>query len=249
MMQINSKIGIHKIRLSSVDSTNNFAAKLIKEGLGAHGSVILAENQTCGRGQRHSEWQSESSKNILTSFIFEFPTLDSSSLFDVNSFVSVVLLEFFQLHGVQSEIKWPNDILVKGKKISGILIENKLMGSKLFQSIAGIGININQTVFRNLDSATSMQIENRKSYLIESIWISLIETFQKWEAFISDESKRKHLRNIYKNNLFGKDEERSFLIDEKHIQGIIRGVDIDGRLELEINGTLHFYQNKELKFL
>ena len=86
MMQINSKIGIHKIRLSSVDSTNNFAAKLIKEGLGAHGSVILAENQTCGRGQRHSEWQSESAKNILTSFIFEFPTLDSSSLFDSELF-------------------------------------------------------------------------------------------------------------------------------------------------------------------
>lgn len=249
MLKTNSQIGTHKIRLSSVDSTNNFAAKLIKEGLGTHGSVILAENQTNGRGQRQSEWQSESAKNILTSFIFEFPALDSSSLFDVNSFVSVVLLELFHMYGIKSEIKWPNDILVKGKKISGILIENKLIGSKLTQSIAGIGINVNQKVFTNLNSVTSMQIETRMSYLVESIWISLIETFQKWEAFISEESKRKHLRNIYKNNLFGKDKERSFLIDEKLIQGIIRGVDLDGRLELEINGTLHFYQNKELEFL
>ena len=72
MSQSNSKIGIQKIRLISVDSTNNFAAKLINDGLAGHGSVILAENQTNGRGQRGSEWQSQEAKNILTSFVFLF---------------------------------------------------------------------------------------------------------------------------------------------------------------------------------
>ena len=98
MSQSNSKIGIQKIRLSSVDSTNNFAAKLINDGIADHGSVILAENQTNGRGQRGSEWQSQKGKNILTSFIFEFQDLDPQFLFRINAFVSIALIDFLENH-------------------------------------------------------------------------------------------------------------------------------------------------------
>jgi BirA family biotin operon repressor/biotin-[acetyl-CoA-carboxylase] ligase len=249
MTQINSKIGIHKIRLSSVDSTNNFAAKLINQGLGFHGSVILAENQTNGRGQMQSEWQSETAQNILSSFIFEFSTVDSQNLFDVNNLVSIVLLEFLQLHSLESHIKWPNDILVGKKKIAGILVENKFLGSKLTHSIVGIGLNVNQMSFPNLDTATSMQLETSESYSIESLWISLIDTFRKWEGFLGTETKRRYLKNIYKNNLFGKDQHRSFMIDNKIVDGTIRGVDAYGRLALELEGKVHYFQNKQLKFL
>ena len=249
MTQINSKIGIHKIRLSSVDSTNNFAAKLINQGLGSHGSVILAENQTNGRGQMQSEWQSETAQNILSSFIFEFSTVDSQNLFDVNNLVSIVLLEFLQLHSLESQIKWPNDILVGKKKIAGILVENKFLGSKLTHSIVGIGLNVNQMSFPNLDTATSMQLETSKSYSIESLWISLIDTFRKWEGFLETETKRGYLKNIYKNNLFGKDESRSFMIDNEIVNGTIRGVDVNGRLALELEGKMHYFQNKQLAFL
>lgn len=249
MTQINSKIGIHKIRLSSVDSTNNFAAKLINQGLGSHGSVILAENQTNGRGQMQSEWQSETAQNILSSFIFEFSTVDSQNLFDVNNLVSIVLLEFLQLHSLESQIKWPNDILVGKKKIAGILVENKFLGSKLTHSIVGIGLNVNQMSFPNLDTATSMQLETSESYSIESLWISLIDTFRKWEGFLETETKRGYLKNIYKNNLFGKDESRSFMIDNEIVNGTIRGVDVNGRLTLELEGKMHYFQNKQLAFL
>ena len=249
MTQINSKIGIHKIRLSSVDSTNNFAAKLINQGLGSHGSVILAENQTNGRGQMQSEWQSEMAQNILSSFIFEFSTVDSQNLFDVNNLVSIVLLEFLQLHSLESQIKWPNDILVGKKKIAGILVENKFLGSQLTHSIVGIGLNVNQMSFPNLDTATSMQLETSESYSIESLWISLIDTFRKWEGFLETETKRGYLKNIYKNNLFGKDESRSFMIDNEIVNGTIRGVDANGRLALELEGKMHYFQNKQLAFL
>ena len=243
MTQINSKIGIHKIRLSSVDSTNNFAAKLINQGLGSHGSVILAENQTNGRGQMQSEWQSETAQNILSSFIFEFSTVDSKTLFDVNNLVSIVLLEFLQLYSLEAQIKWPNDILVGKKKIAGILVENKFLGSKLTHSIVGIGLNVNQLSFPNLNAATSMQLETSQNYSIESLWFSLIETF------LGSETKRGYLKNIYKNNLFGKDQSRSFMIDNNIVDGTIRGVDAYGRLALELEGKVHYFQNKQLKFL
>jgi BirA family biotin operon repressor/biotin-[acetyl-CoA-carboxylase] ligase len=175
--------------------------------------------------------------------------VDSQNLFDVNNLVSIVLLEFLQLHSLESQIKWPNDILVGKKKIAGILVENKFLGSKLTHSIVGIGLNVNQMSFPNLDTATSMQLETSESYSIESLWISLIDTFRKWEGFLETETKRGYLKNIYKNNLFGKDESRSFMIGNEIVNGTIRGVDANGRLALELEGKLHYFQNKQLTFL
>ncbi|MFL2663928.1 MAG: biotin--[acetyl-CoA-carboxylase] ligase, partial [Crocinitomicaceae bacterium] len=150
MSQSNSKIGIQKIRLISVDSTNNFAAKLINDGLAEHGSVILAENQTNGRGQRGSEWQSQKAKNILTSFVFKFEALDPQFLFRINAFVSIALIDFLNSYGIDAQIKWPNDIMVNSNKICGILVENKLVGNALSYSIAGFGLNVNQIEFEDL---------------------------------------------------------------------------------------------------
>ena len=200
MSQSNSKIGIQKIRLLSVDSTNNFAAKLINDGLAEHGSVILADNQTNGRGQRGSEWQSQKGKNILTSFIFKFQELDPQFLFRINAFVSIALIDFLENHGIEAQIKWPNDILVNSKKICGILVENKLAGNALAYSIAGFGLNVNQSDFGGLDEATSMSLEVKQEFDLEKIWLSIIGYFQKWEVFISSEHRAANLHEIYQNN-------------------------------------------------
>ena len=128
-------------------------------------------------------------------------------------------------------------------------MENKFLGSKLTHSIVGIGLNVNQISFPNLYTATSMQLETSQNYSIESLWFSLIDTFRKWEGFLGTETKRSYLKNIYKNNLFGKDQSRSFMIDNKIVDGTIRGVDAHGRLALELEGKVHYFQNKQLKFL
>jgi BirA family biotin operon repressor/biotin-[acetyl-CoA-carboxylase] ligase len=66
---------------------------------------------------------------------------------------------------------------------------------------------------------------------------------------LETETKRGYLKNIYKNNLFGKDESRSFMIGNEIVNGTIRGVDANGRLALELEGKLHYFQNKQLTFL
>jgi BirA family biotin operon repressor/biotin-[acetyl-CoA-carboxylase] ligase len=249
MTQSNSKIGIQKIRLSTIDSTNNFAAKLINDGLSEHGSVILAENQTNGRGQRGSEWQSQKGKNILTSFIFKFQELDPQFLFRINAFVSIALIDFLANHGIEAQIKWPNDILVNSKKICGILVENKLAGNALAYSIAGFGLNVNQSEFGGLDEATSMSLEVKQEFDLEKIWISIIGYFQKWEVFISSEHLAENLHKMYQNNLFGLGERRQFHIESQIVEGVIKGVNPQGFLILQVGQKTHYYQNKEIVFL
>ncbi len=249
MPQSNSKIGIQKIRLTSVDSTNNFAAKLINDGLAEHGSVILAENQTNGRGQRSLKWQSAKGKNILSSFIFEFHELDPQFLFRINAFVSIAILDFLKSHDIEAQIKWPNDILVDSKKICGILVENKLVGNVLQYSIAGFGLNVNQMEFSGLQNVTSMFLEKRKEFDLEAIWLSLISYFQKWEGFITSERRSENLHRMYQNNLFGVDEKREFMIGLNRVEGVVKGVNKHGFLLLQIGEEIHYFKNKEVEFL
>ncbi len=249
MSQSKSKIGIQKIRLNSVDSTNNFAAKLINDGLAEHGSVILAENQTNGRGQRSSEWQSQKAKNILTSFIFKFEALDPEFLFRINAFVSIALIDFLNNYGIDAQIKWPNDIMVNSNKICGILVENKLAGNVLSYSIAGFGLNVNQIEFDRLNNVTSMFLEKNQVFDLDTIWLSIISFFQKWEVFITSKHRAENLHAMYQNNLFGLEEKRQFQVGSEVFEGVIKGVNKHGFLILQIGKETHYFQSKEIVFL
>ena len=249
MSQNNSKIGIQKIRLTSVDSTNNFAAKLINDGIAEHGSVILAENQTNGRGQRGSEWQSQKAKNILTSFIFKFETLDPEFLFRINAFVSIALIDFLNSYGIDAQIKWPNDIMVNSNKICGILVENKLAGNALSYSIAGFGLNVNQIEFDRLNNVTSMFLEKNQEFDLDTLWLSIISFFQKWEVFITSKHRAENLHAMYQNNLFGLGEKRQFQVRSEVFEGVIKGVNMHGFLTLQIGKEIHYFQSKEVVFL
>lgn len=249
MSQNKSKIGIQKIRLNSVDSTNNFAAKLINDGLAEHGSVILSENQTNGRGQRGSEWQSQKAKNILTSFIFKFESLDPEFLFRINAFVSIALIDFLDSYGIDAQIKWPNDIMVNSNKICGILVENKLAGNTLSNSIAGFGLNVNQIEFDRLKNVTSMFLEKNQEFDLDTLWLSIISFFQKWEVFITSKHRAENLHAMYQNNLFGLEEKRRFQVGSEVFEGIIKGVNMHGFLILQIGKETHYFQSKEIVFL
>ena len=249
MSQNKSKIGIQKIRLNSVDSTNNFAAKLINDGLAEHGSVILSDNQTNGRGQRGSEWQSQKAKNILTSFIFKFESLDPEFLFRINVFVSIALIDFLDSYGIDAQIKWPNDIMVNSNKICGILVENKLAGNTLSNSIAGFGLNVNQIEFDRLKNVTSMFLEKNQEFDLDTLWLSIISFFQKWEVFITSKHRAENLHAMYQNNLFGLDEKRRFQVGSEVFEGIIKGVNMHGFLILQIGKETHYFQSKEIVFL
>ena len=143
-------LGSQIFRLDKVDSTNNFAANLIEEQLCRNGALILADTQTAGKGQRGSLWESEPGKNLLCSYVYFPDNLSVDFLQELNICLSISLIKCLKYFEIDAEIKWPNDILVDGKKISGILIENNVRAGKVKSMIFGIGLNINQQSFLNL---------------------------------------------------------------------------------------------------
>jgi len=145
-------IGFPFIELHRVDSTNNYAMGLVHAGMAQHGMAVFSHHQTKGRGQYNKDWVSEAESNIAISVVLE-PPLSTSQIFLVSKMAATAALRFFNRYAIDNtSIKWPNDIYWCDRKAGGILIENVIQGAEWKYSVVGIGININQTDFGDLNN-------------------------------------------------------------------------------------------------
>lgn len=120
----------------------------VHEGLAKHGMGWLAMDQTAGKGQRGNLWLSEPGKNIAMSVIVEPSELNMVSGFHLSTAVALACYELIESYaGIDTRVKWPNDIYWRDRKAGGILIENVYQGPKWKFAIAGMGLNINQQQF------------------------------------------------------------------------------------------------------
>ena len=127
-----------------IDSTNQEARRLLLQGSG-QGTVIVAETQTAGRGRRGHTWESRKGKGIWFSFILE-PRVGLQETSQYSFVMALAVAAGIQeATGLQAQLKWPNDVLVQGKKVYGILLELVAELSQVQQLIVGIGMNANQT--------------------------------------------------------------------------------------------------------
>ena len=117
-----TKLGSEIHHLSVVDSTNNYAAKLISDGQLQNGSVIMADFQTNGRGQRGNSWQSVSQDNLLFSLAFQPVSIAVDQQIRINWYTALIWIKCFKRFSIDAQIKWPNDIFVGQQKLGGILI-------------------------------------------------------------------------------------------------------------------------------
>jgi BirA family biotin operon repressor/biotin-[acetyl-CoA-carboxylase] ligase len=196
-------IGQKIIQLARVDSTNNYAAILISEGKGEHGTVILAEDQTAGRGQRGAEWQSKAGENLLMTVILDADNLSALDQFVISEVTALSLVSFLRKIGISARIKWPNDILVGENKIAGVLIENQLRGAQVAKSVVGIGLNINQLEFNGLN-ATSVRSEIDQFMPLMDALLSWVHSFnEEWSFYLSygrEKLEEKYLLQLYGRN-------------------------------------------------
>ncbi|MFK7787247.1 MAG: biotin--[acetyl-CoA-carboxylase] ligase [Crocinitomicaceae bacterium] len=240
------QIGRKLIHLESVDSTNNYTANLVKtEGLPS-GTVILADEQFAGRGQRGAEWVVEPGMNLTFSVYLEVVNLSVENQFDLSKVVALSICHFLKKTGINAEVKWPNDILVKGNKIAGVLIENIISGAGRLKSIVGIGININQMRFGKF-KATSVQCELGSFYPLNDALFSYLESFR----LVSDElmNNSSLLNDRYLDNLY-QYKTKSFYQDKSGtFEGEIQGVEPSGRLIVRKDNQEESYDLKEIKFL
>lgn len=237
-------IGRKIIRLDTVDSTNNYTANLIKEGNLQHGTVILAVEQFAGKGQRGAEWLTEPGSNLTISVFLDEVNLSVDRQFSLTQFCSILMVNTLDKLGVKAEIKWPNDIYVDKKKIAGMLIENQLRGSQLRSSIVGIGLNVNQTNFGELQ-ATSIRKEIGQFISIDDILASLISEFN---SMLDSRSSLELINTLYHNNLYQLNERREYKVGELQREGIILGVLQNGKLKVKFEQE-ELFDLKEIEFM
>lgn len=151
-------------RLEEVGSTNDEARG------GAEGLVIVARRQTRGRGQGDHTWSSEEGMNLTFSVVFEPRFIDAADAFRVSQMVALAIGDALREYGIEARLKWPNDVYVGGLKIAGILIENDVRGSVLARTVAGIGLNVNQTEFpADLPNPVSMRALTEREYSLDEV--------------------------------------------------------------------------------
>jgi len=137
---------------------------------------VVADYQTAGRGQGKKRWQSNKGENLLVSFYFQ-PQIAPSQQIYFNYFFALTIRKIISKYANEVKIKKPNDIWVGDKKIAGILIEHFIQGDTLNCTIAGVGININQTQFdASLPNPTSLKLITNKNLSRDAILEELIET-------------------------------------------------------------------------
>lgn len=136
-----------------------------------HGFALMARRQTAGRGQRGNSWEAAPGLNITLSLMLRPHELPAARQFEVSEAVALGITDLLLEQGLtEVKVKWPNDIYVGDRKICGILIENSLSGNLIGHSIAGIGLNVNQTEFlSDAPNPVSLKQLTGKDYALEPL--------------------------------------------------------------------------------
>ena len=231
----------------TVGSTNDVA----RDAKYHDGDIVWAEFQTAGRGQRGHSWESRAGENLTVSAVLEPHFLPVAEQFMLLEAVALALYDFFAELGVDTKIKWTNDIYVGDRKAVGILIEHSYSGGKLSRTIVGIGINVNQTEFSaDIPNPVSLAMLTGKKYDRQS----LIEQFERCLSVRYSQLKNgewEKLQTDYHSVLYRRDERHTFALpDATRFEGIIRGVKSGGDLVVEHeNGEIKSYLFKEIEFV
>jgi BirA family transcriptional regulator, biotin operon repressor / biotin---[acetyl-CoA-carboxylase] ligase len=238
------------IKLDAIDSTNDFLKGLSNQELLENFTVVTAENQTKGKGQMGSVWNSEVGKNLIMSVLIKDFLLDINVVYNLTIALALAVIETLEAENIPNlAIKWPNDIMSGSKKIGGILIENSIKSDGTIVSVAGLGLNVNQTNFDTLPQASSLVLVCNavfdKEKLVDQIVKNIKQNLKKWnqnEAFFWA---------TYSSKLFKKGVPMAFASPENEtFMGIIQGVSAIGKLQILLeNDLIAEYDTKEIKML
>ncbi|MNX16890.1 Bifunctional ligase/repressor BirA [compost metagenome] len=220
------------IKLDAIDSTNEFLKGLSNKEELENFTVVTTENQTKGKGQMGSVWNSEVGKNLIMSVLVKDYLFDINQIFNLNIAVSLAVIDTLEAMNIPDlSIKWPNDIMSYNKKIGGILIENSIKSEETIVSIVGLGLNVNQTNFENLPKASSLALLCNTYFNKEELLLMIIENLKKklalWKQF-SDQFWREYTDKLFRKGVpmaFSNQNDQNFM-------GIIQGVSSIGKLQI-----------------
>lgn len=236
---VETHAGWRVISMGTVDSTNAVAMELGEKDA-PHGTVVAADRQTKGRGRLGREWVSPAG-NIYMSIILrpDLTPTDAALLTMTAAVASARALR--ELSGLNVEIKWPNDLMVSGKKLGGILTEMKSRGRRILFAVVGIGINLNSGADdfspELRTTATSMRIETGKKFPKTGLISQILNEMDAWYDELAQGGRERILDEWRRlSTTLG----RSVRITSGNetLEGIAEALDGDGRLIVRLRSGI-----------
>lgn len=221
------------IHLKETQSTSLYLRELAGKEEVRDFTLVRADYQTAGRGQRGNSWEAEDGKNLLFSFLVHPSFLLAKKQFLLSQITSLSIKEELDNYAGGFSIKWPNDIYWNNKKICGMLIENNLSGMHITQSIAGIGVNINQEQFTSAaPNPVSLKQITGKEYDKEEILKNILNRYHLYYADL-EAGNTDNITKKYGDALFRKEGMHQFIDANGKFNAEIVGVEPDGLLILK----------------
>lgn len=245
-------IGRNTIFLSDVSSTNSYALSMLNNVNVAEGTIIQANYQTQGKGQRGLQWSALQGLNLTFSVILKPSFLPLTKLFYLYQISALAcfdsLTELINNSHIDIKIKWPNDILIDKRKIAGILIENNLLNNQINWSVIGIGINVNQLLFDTSPNAVSLKMLTGHEYDLKFILNRIAFHLEKYYLALKQE-KYDLIKTNYLNGFLGLNTYLNFEINNQIKAFLVKGISDKGLLLLEDkNGDEIELDVKEVKW-
>ena len=217
------------------DSTNIRATYLAGEGA-AHGSLVMADAQSAGRGRRGRSWASPAGRNVYFSLLLrpEFAPDKASMMTLVMALAVKEAIE--EVCGVEAKIKWPNDIVVNGKKVTGILTELRMQGTAIDHVVIGVGINVKEQTFAPefAEHATSLETEAQRALSREQLIATVMAHFEKAYDLFLQTLDLSRLCEAYNAALVNCGREVRVLDPHGAYTGLARGINNKGELLVQL---------------
>lgn len=224
----------------SISSTNDYVLERLRKGELESGTVVVADFQTDGKGQREKKWESAPGESLMMSVAADLNLWEIKNIVSLNHIVSLAVMSALSNLVDNCNIKWPNDIMVNDLKIAGILIESKV-SSKLINSAIGIGINVNQERFK-FDRATSLFLQTGQKIAPKLLIEVVIENLNQFISLYHEKGEA-YIFQIYNKQLWKLNEKHQFKYDFYKREGRINSTTMDGQLLVDFDPDKALFSN------
>lgn len=241
-------------RSGSIGSTNTYLRELNGGDPAYDYEVAVASYQTAGRGQKGNTWESEAGKNLLFSILAHPHNIKVQEQFYISEAIALavsdsVIAAIGPDYADGVSVKWSNDVYWKDFKMAGILIENTLQGSSILDTVAGVGLDVNQEVFVS-DAPNPISLKNiaGREFDLEALLTDIVDRFIGYMEL--PDHKREDVDRLYRNRLYRREGYHRFRDEKGEFCACIEGIRPDGCLMLLTdNGEHRVYEFKQVQFI
>lgn len=237
-------IGSHLLALERIDSTSSYLGLLQQRGPQPEGTVVVAEHQTAGRGQRGNSWEAPPGQNLTLSILLYPRQLPPQQVFVLNQMASLGVARALTALGVPDvQVKWPNDILIDGRKVCGLLLENAVGNSRIQYSVLGVGLNVDAAPPYATTVNAHLPNPLPKSMILTTLLDHLNAAYLQLQQQLYARMAEDYLSRLYLRGV-----PHVFTVEDQPLPGTILGISPEGLLEVETDAGIRRFDLKQIAF-